>query len=1454
MPVEVGVGYVSVVPEARGFGRLLNQQISGESARVGTSAGQDAGEGFLGGLGGVLKAGVAGVAAAGGALFAAGFAEAVEQDKSNAKLGASLGLTEKESARAGKVAGKVYAAGYGESIDDVNASLKSLQQNGVAAIKAPQRELAGLSKAALNLADVFDADVADSTKAVGQLMRTGLVKNGKQGFDLLTAGFQSGADKAGDLIDTVNEYAVQWKKAGLSGATAIGLINQGLQAGARDGDLVADSIKEFSIRAVDGSKTTATGFKMLGLDADAMASKFAKGGKSANGVLQLTLDRLRGIKDPVKQSQAAVALFGTQAEDLGASLLALDPSKAADGLGKVGGAAGRMGKQLNNTASHDIEVFKRQALQGLANFASKYALPALRDFGSFLNTYVLPPARTVGGTLASYLVPAANAVGTAFSATAGWLKEYGAWLIPVGVAALGLTAVLSAQAITTGIVAGVFAVYRGAILLWSSVTRIATGVQAAFNAVMSANPVGLVVVGLLALGAALVVAYNKSATFRAIVQGAWQGIQSAAMTAWQGFIKPALSGIWAGLQAVGTAASWLWSSVLSPTFSAIATGAKILVAVVVVAVVTPIVLAFKVLGAIGSWLWTNALQPAFAGIAAGAMWLWNSALAPAFRGIAALGVWLYGSILKPVFGAAMALIRDVGAVGMWLYRNALQPAFHGIVTLVSWWWTGVTVIFGYFKAGVHALGSAGSWLYRSAIKPAFDGIGSAASWLWSKALKPAFDSAKTGVRLVGDAFGSAKDAIGKAFGKIEDITKRPVNFVISAVYSHGIKAVWDKVAGFVGLGKLPAAPKLLAQGGTVGPWGPAAPMKVNRPTAIVGEGRRQYPEYVIPTDPRYRQRALALHAQAGTQLLAGGGVLGAIGDVGDWIGDKAKSVGSAVMDGVDFLAHPGKLWDKATKFVRDKIAKIGQNKFAQMIGKVPIKMLSGLKDKVVNAATSAFGGGSSGDVGGSGVKRWSSVVLQALKMVGQPASLLPTVLRRMNQESGGNPHAINNWDINARNGDPSRGLMQVIGSTFRAYAGKLFGRGIYDPLANIYASMRYAMSRYGSLAAAYNRAGGYASGGRPKAGEVAWVGEQGPELIRFGSGGATVWDNATSMRMAAGLGALRGFAKGTSGATSARRQVPGDLTSFTKSLTGSASTIASASKALADDLRKTGKAGRALADQVGKTSSKLQSLAKQRDAVASKLATAKQAAADQKKNAADYLSLTNVGDVSSVGDLISGMQSRQSTLTGFQSLIKTAQKKGVSQSVIQQLVAAGPDSNLAQLVAGASAGDIKKINALAKSGAKIGTSYGNTLADAMYDAGSQAGRGFLTGLQAQEKALQAQMKKLGDVLVDSIEHRLDIHSPSRETERVGAMVGAGVVVGTDKALAAVRAGAERLGTAAIPPVVPAAAAHAQAAGLQRGDTLVLRVGEHEFEAVVDERVDAGLADVRRRSRAGSKKG
>ncbi|MFW3588058.1 tape measure protein [Vagococcus fluvialis] len=197
------------------------------------------------------------------------------------------------------------------------------------------------------------------------------------------------------------------------------------------------------------------------------------------------------------------------------------------------------------------------------------------------------------------------------------------------------------------------------------------------------------------------------------------------------------------------------------------------------------------------------------------------------------------------------------------------------------------------------------------------------------------------------------------------------------------------------------------------------------------------------------------------------------------------------------LAYPGVVGDSRYKTIAD----YAFNKFPKQIGYVIT--LGKVRDRLGLSGTGssgswvnwpdndhfdhihlngAMGSGDiftgSGDTGGmGGVERWRSLAIKALKMEGQySASNLNAMMNQMRTESGGNPRAINNWDINAINGDPSKGLLQVIGSTFRAHARAPFNKDIYDPLSNMLASIRYAVSRYGSLTAAY-RGVGYENGG-----------------------------------------------------------------------------------------------------------------------------------------------------------------------------------------------------------------------------------------------------------------------------------------------------------------------------------------------------------------------------------------
>jgi uncharacterized protein YukE len=120
------------------------------------------------------------------------------------------------------------------------------------------------------------------------------------------------------------------------------------------------------------------------------------------------------------------------------------------------------------------------------------------------------------------------------------------------------------------------------------------------------------------------------------------------------------------------------------------------------------------------------------------------------------------------------------------------------------------------------------------------------------------------------------------------------------------------------------------------------------------------------------------------------------------------------------------------------------------------------------------GSGGGGGLGASGgppstpppgnVQQWIQQAIQELEAAGVPASELNPndIWTIIQHESGGNPNAINLWDSNAQAGHPSKGLMQTIDSTFNSY--KLPGHdNIYNPVDNIIAGVRYALSRYGSI-------------------------------------------------------------------------------------------------------------------------------------------------------------------------------------------------------------------------------------------------------------------------------------------------------------------------------------------------------------------------------------------------------
>lgn len=126
--------------------------------------------------------------------------------------------------------------------------------------------------------------------------------------------------------------------------------------------------------------------------------------------------------------------------------------------------------------------------------------------------------------------------------------------------------VLGASRAAAAMVASKVAMVAGSVA-----TGVATAAQWALNAAMSANPIGLIVVALGALVAAVVVAYQNSETFRNIVQAAWQGIQDAVSFAWSNIISPVLGFFGDRIGEVGRIVSFFYDNVVKPYFELVGT-------------------------------------------------------------------------------------------------------------------------------------------------------------------------------------------------------------------------------------------------------------------------------------------------------------------------------------------------------------------------------------------------------------------------------------------------------------------------------------------------------------------------------------------------------------------------------------------------------------------------------------------------------------------------------------------------------------------------------------------------------------------------------------------------------------------------------------------------------------------------------------------------------------------
>lgn len=390
--IELGNRLRQDLQAAQGDLDDLYRQAGDGAAGAGDQAGGNFLSGFTDTIGNLASStgpiagsllGVAVIGLTAGAALAAAIKDGMQQEQNQDLFQAQTGVTEAQARKFGLAAGESYADAFGESIEGNLSTAKAALANGLLDPAATQRDAEKIINSLDGVATIMGEDIPNVARAAGNAVKSGFAVDVQDAFDLLVKGSQMGLNASEDLVDTVTEYSVQFAKVGLSGAEAFGLMNQAVQNGARDTDTAADAIKEFAIRSIDGSKAAAEAYEALGMNAEDMTAKIAKGGADGTEGMTQLLTKIREIEDPVVRNTVAVGLFGTKAEDLGDAMYKLDLTTAVQSMNDYEGAAWRAINVMGDNAGTSVQGAMNSisvASDGMKAALAQAFGPYIKDF------------------------------------------------------------------------------------------------------------------------------------------------------------------------------------------------------------------------------------------------------------------------------------------------------------------------------------------------------------------------------------------------------------------------------------------------------------------------------------------------------------------------------------------------------------------------------------------------------------------------------------------------------------------------------------------------------------------------------------------------------------------------------------------------------------------------------------------------------------------------------------------------------------------------------------------------------------------------------------------------------------------------------------------------------------------------------------------------------------------
>lgn len=221
---------------------------------------------------------------------------------------------------------------------------------------------------------------------------------------------------------------------------------------------------------------------------------------------------------------------------------------------------------------------------------------------------------------------------------------------------------------------------------------------------------------------------------------------------------------------------------------------------------------------------------------------------------------------------------------------------------------------------------------------------------------------------------------------------------------------------------------------------------------------------------------------------------------------------------------------------------------------------------------------------------------------------------------------------------------------------------------------------------------------------------------------------------------------------------------------------------------------------------RLKTLAAERQGIVNQINAARNYAATTASSVAGNYAISGfattgpMGGAAPVSSIITSLRAGVGQIRKWAGNIKKLAREGLDKAYLGQLIAMGPVAGaaLAEELASAGLGDIRAINSAQYQISQASGQVGKLAANLMYDSGAAAGKGFLSGLEAQKKAITQLMEQIAKAMVATLKKELGIASPSTVMRWHALMAGEGIVAGLMDSLGRIRTAASLAAAAAVP--------------------------------------------------------